>query len=88
MYTIFSKLSENLNTITESMIMERLYEFSDVTEALEVLQREQMLNNKDGEGVSFGGYKKGTENRNTKRVTKVTAGDPIILKDTGHFNPR
>lgn len=88
MYTIFNKLSENVSTITESFIMERLYESKDILEEMENLQRAQMLDNKDAEGKSLGGYKKATEGYNTKRVTKVTAGDPIILKDTGQFQSK
>ena len=88
MRTIFNTLEENIAQITESFIMENLYKNQDVLDALVDLQREQMLDNKDSEGTSFGGYKKATEARNTKRVTKVTAGDPIILKDTGEFHSK
>ena len=88
MRTIFTQLEENINAITDSFIMERLYEHGDILEEMENLQRAQMLDNKDAEGASLGGYKKGTEARNTKRVTKVTAGEPIILKDTGSFQSK
>jgi hypothetical protein len=88
MDTIFHRLQRNIEKINESVIMEGLLQNSDVTDAMITLQREQMLDNKNAEGQSFGGYKKATEGYNSKRSTKVTAGDPIILKDTGAFESK
>jgi cell division protein FtsX len=65
--------------------MESLFEYSDVLEFAEQAQREQYLNNQDATGRSLGDYAKATESYNNRRTTKIQAGEPIKLKDTGEF---
>ncbi len=47
---------------------------------------QQMETGKDRKGQSLGEYDPATEGYNYKRKTKISAGEPIKLKDTGDYH--
>jgi hypothetical protein len=89
MVTIFDELASNIDRISESAVMEALYDNTELLDEMLNANREQMLSGKDAlNGGDLGIYSKETErtwNTAKPRTTKVQAGDDIILKDTGRL---
>jgi hypothetical protein len=88
MDTIFHRLQRNIEKINESSIMDKVLKSQDVLDKMADLQRSQLLSGKNANGEGLGVYSKNTQWRNSVRTTKVTAGNPIVLKDTNAFQSK
>jgi len=88
MVTIFDELASNIDRISESDVMEALYDNTELLDEMSNAQRVQMLDNRNEDGGSLGQYSKATEKYNKQRSIKIKGGDPIILKDTGDFQSK
>lgn len=85
MKTIIDDLISNLKRIKPETIYARSVSKEALDEAananVDQLEKGQLDN-----GQQIGGYSKATEAYNTKRKTKISAGDTITFKDTGQFH--
>lgn len=86
--TVFDDIINHIDAFSETKMMGAIFSSTDILEEMENLQRAQLLDNENADGGTLGQYSKATEKYNTKRSTKITGGDPIILKDTGEFHDK
>jgi hypothetical protein len=84
--TIFDDIKDNISNITPDYVMSNLLNNIDVIDLFEKEQVNQFNRNETPQGGSLGEYAQATEAYNESRQTKVSAGSPIILKDTGDFH--
>lgn len=83
--TEFHALIDQLRRIKPETILRRAVT-QEALDAAADMNRAQLEKGKLENGANTGGYKKATERRNLKRVTKVKAGEPIQFKNTGRFH--
>lgn len=85
MKTIIDDLIKNLKRIKPETIYARSVSKEALDEAANA-NVDQLENSQLDNGQQIGGYSKATEAYNVKRKTKISAGNPIIFKDTGQFH--
>jgi hypothetical protein len=84
--TIFDDIKDNLTNITPDFVMNELLQNDDVKDVFEKEQVNQFDRSENPQGGSLGVYAQATEGYNDYRSSKVTAGQPITLRDTGDFH--